>query len=120
MTPGKGSGTGLPPGERERGRARLAPAFSRRSWRARRLHQLREREPDVREVERAAATAASAQELDRLARCDGREPDRDDLDRRSGGDAVAAAADVLPADPECRSEEHTSELQSRQYLVCRL
>src|SRR3712207_7038575 len=22
--------------------------------------------------------------------------------------------------PECRSEEHTSELQSRQYLVCRL
>src|SRR3712207_9085541 len=24
------------------------------------------------------------------------------------------------ADPEFRSEEHTSELQSRQYLVCRL
>src|SRR5258707_9261605 len=24
------------------------------------------------------------------------------------------------ADPEARSEEHTSELQSRQYLVCRL
>src|SRR5258707_4223142 len=23
-------------------------------------------------------------------------------------------------DPACRSEEHTSELQSRQYLVCRL
>src|SRR3712207_7407490 len=23
-------------------------------------------------------------------------------------------------DDECRSEEHTSELQSRQYLVCRL
>src|SRR3712207_8565917 len=22
--------------------------------------------------------------------------------------------------PQCRSEEHTSELQSRQYLVCRL
>src|SRR5258707_5200953 len=22
--------------------------------------------------------------------------------------------------PDCRSEEHTSELQSRQYLVCRL
>src|SRR3712207_6882631 len=22
--------------------------------------------------------------------------------------------------PECRSEEHTSELQSRQYIVCRL
>src|SRR3712207_7299083 len=25
-----------------------------------------------------------------------------------------------PADPMDRSEEHTSELQSRQYLVCRL
>src|SRR3712207_7536357 len=25
-----------------------------------------------------------------------------------------------PAARECRSEEHTSELQSRQYLVCRL
>src|SRR3712207_8197175 len=37
-------------------------------------------------------------------------------------------ADNLPEPPEadhehgaaCRSEEHTSELQSRQYLVCRL
>src|SRR3712207_9450372 len=26
----------------------------------------------------------------------------------------------LPATPSTRSEEHTSELQSRQYLVCRL
>src|SRR3712207_6395390 len=26
----------------------------------------------------------------------------------------------LPAEGEIRSEEHTSELQSRQYLVCRL
>src|SRR3712207_7692716 len=26
----------------------------------------------------------------------------------------------LPDTPESRSEEHTSELQSRQYLVCRL
>src|SRR3712207_7013039 len=25
-----------------------------------------------------------------------------------------------PAPPDARSEEHTSELQSRQYLVCRL
>src|SRR3712207_7691951 len=31
---------------------------------------------------------------------------------------VDAAAVV--ADPQTRSEEHTSELQSRQYLVCRL
>src|SRR3712207_7370054 len=29
----------------------------------------------------------------------------------------ARRIDLLPA---CRSEEHTSELQSRQYLVCRL
>src|SRR3712207_7929219 len=28
--------------------------------------------------------------------------------------------DVAYAAPEYRSEEHTSELQSRQYLVCRL
>src|SRR3712207_6883595 len=27
---------------------------------------------------------------------------------------------TLAEDPELRSEEHTSELQSRQYLVCRL
>src|SRR3712207_7241632 len=26
----------------------------------------------------------------------------------------------LDIDEDCRSEEHTSELQSRQYLVCRL
>src|SRR3712207_7888079 len=34
------------------------------------------------------------------------------------GRAVAAAVEGLPG--EHRSEEHTSELQSRQYLVCRL
>src|SRR3712207_8761983 len=27
---------------------------------------------------------------------------------------------LRPGDPALRSEEHTSELQSRQYLVCRL
>src|SRR3712207_8666308 len=36
-----------------------------------------------------------------------------------GGEVVGVARyDRSPADP--RSEEHTSELQSRQYLVCRL
>src|SRR5947209_13971847 len=30
------------------------------------------------------------------------------------------AGGVLSVDPLIRSEEHTSELQSRQYLVCRL
>src|SRR3712207_7863194 len=37
---------------------------------------------------------------------------------------VLGGVDLLPADlgirGELRSEEHTSELQSRQYLVCRL
>src|SRR3712207_8905541 len=36
--------------------------------------------------------------------------------------AKRAAAEIVVGDPlaETRSEEHTSELQSRQYLVCRL
>src|SRR3712207_8126586 len=33
---------------------------------------------------------------------------------------VTRLPDGLPVDPPRRSEEHTSELQSRQYLVCRL
>src|SRR3712207_8240144 len=33
---------------------------------------------------------------------------------------MVAPGDVLVADRGLRSEEHTSELQSRQYLVCRL
>src|SRR3712207_8486389 len=40
------------------------------------------------------------------------------------GQLGPAGADRASADPACRpptrSEEHTSELQSRQYLVCRL
>src|SRR3712207_7322571 len=38
--------------------------------------------------------------------------------------SVSSSGRSLPAThtatPTCRSEEHTSELQSRQYLVCRL
>src|SRR3712207_8970541 len=34
--------------------------------------------------------------------------------------AASARAAARPARPPPRSEEHTSELQSRQYLVCRL
>src|SRR3712207_8324415 len=37
--------------------------------------------------------------------------------RPSDGSARGA---LVVGDPEARSEEHTSELQSRQYLVCRL
>src|SRR3712207_7848059 len=43
--------------------------------------------------------------------------------RRLAAQHVAHHRDVLPGArerPRIRSEEHTSELQSRQYLVCRL
>src|SRR3712207_9330398 len=42
---------------------------------------------------------------------------------RTGGRHLRRAAPPREASPACatlRSEEHTSELQSRQYLVCRL
>src|SRR3712207_8092799 len=49
-------------------------------------------------------------------------------DRRPPWPLVAAASvrglraseAAAPGEPAARSEEHTSELQSRQYLVCRL
>src|SRR3712207_6920499 len=44
--------------------------------------------------------------------------DADVADRAVEGDQVAGAG--LGAGHRGRSEEHTSELQSRQYLVCRL
>src|SRR5258707_2498447 len=40
-------------------------------------------------------------------------------DRRTPSATHWEPAD-LPAEQDTRSEEHTSELQSRQYLVCRL
>src|SRR3712207_8324232 len=45
-----------------------------------------------------------------------------EIQGRYFGDALPASTLIVPAalaDP-ARSEEHTSELQSRQYLVCRL
>src|SRR5258707_6412108 len=50
-----------------------------------------------------------------LFRSQGPSRGRRSLGRRSQPAAAAAAAHTLG-----RSEEHTSELQSRQYLVCRL
>src|SRR3712207_8423735 len=47
----------------------------------------------------------------------------DDGERDLGGGADELAADRqarLGVEDDARSEEHTSELQSRQYLVCRL
>src|SRR3712207_7771058 len=40
--------------------------------------------------------------------------------RGSGGEALGIAAGCVRVFENERSEEHTSELQSRQYLVCRL
>src|SRR3712207_8395163 len=39
---------------------------------------------------------------------------------RPSGPVVSEAAGALEVHTHGRSEEHTSELQSRQYLVCRL
>src|SRR3712207_7399539 len=39
---------------------------------------------------------------------------------KAARNVVAWARDGRPLYPVVRSEEHTSELQSRQYLVCRL
>src|SRR3712207_7517911 len=53
-------------------------------------------------------------------------PDAETVLRRIGsgssGLADGGPADARFSEPNglCRSEEHTSELQSRQYLVCRL
>src|SRR3712207_8943782 len=40
--------------------------------------------------------------------------------RRAGGRRVRAVGQRAAATARARSEEHTSELQSRQYIVCRL
>src|SRR3712207_8342200 len=49
-----------------------------------------------------------------------REPDPDSLPEPELRRPAGPPADDLPDDEQNRSEEHTSELQSRQYLVCRL
>src|SRR5258707_11825629 len=57
----------------------------------------------------------------RLARSDEHVARERELEAAGHGDAVHCADDRPIALAEgCRSEEHTSELQSRQYLVCRL
>src|SRR3712207_9066918 len=59
----------------------------------------------------------------RHARAAGAGPEAGALDGAVDGTAaVDIPAAVLPGlgDESLRSEEHTSELQSRQYLVCRL
>src|SRR3712207_6870391 len=62
----------------------------------------------------------------RAAAAPGRDDDRAAPGNPAGLSGLAGAGEPVPAlrtghvaDPR-RSEEHTSELQSRQYLVCRL
>src|SRR5690606_41633497 len=44
----------------------------------------------------------------------------EDLARQEAQDLVGGHTAVGATDPQVRSEEHTSELQSREKLVCRL
>src|SRR3712207_8413852 len=55
-----------------------------------------------------------------LFRSPGQGPVRGQRPLRHGRPAAGAVLAVTPALGPGRSEEHTSELQSRQYLVCRL
>src|SRR3712207_8290977 len=64
-------------------------------------------------------TAANA--VDGIAEFERWKPQLVFLDVKMGGvDGIEALKRMKAVDPTARSEEHTSELQSRQYLVCRL
>src|SRR3712207_7408292 len=71
---------------------------------------------DVEPADRGPATDLDRWILSRLQATAAVARERlDDYDTTTAGRAVAELVDDLS-----RSEEHTSELQSRQYLVCRL
>src|SRR3712207_8267807 len=58
-----------------------------------------------------------------IAMCSMQQVSHYDRDQQQTEEALRAFRQlrrVYPQDPLVRSEEHTSELQSRQYLVCRL
>src|SRR3712207_8920772 len=65
----------------------------------------------------AAVQAGRVRHHVRRGRVEGRRTHRP---RRQGRDRQEGGRLVLARQPAPRSEEHTSELQSRQYLVCRL
>src|SRR3712207_7472615 len=67
---------------------------------------------------RLSATAAIA--LRQVSEGKARSCSRASVVTRLGGQAVRGQRNRRPYPCCCRSEEHTSELQSRQYLVCRL
>src|SRR3712207_7140021 len=83
------------------------------------------RPPDVDDVDAEVAARLSLRLVDGQAERDRREPpgrDVPDAGERLRPAARAAGRQRGPGDRQqrLRSEEHTSELQSRQYLVCRL
>src|SRR3712207_8533768 len=63
------------------------------------------------------AAAARAEQRGQLP---GRDREVDVLEGDEVAEALADAGDLDAHDAVSRSEEHTSELQSRQYIVCRL
>src|SRR3712207_8620017 len=69
-----------------------------------------------------ALSATELLDLSAVARCYGLPTSADALDSPVSprGYRLLARVPRLPAGIIDRSEEHTSELQSRQYLVCRL
>src|SRR3712207_9437725 len=62
------------------------------------------------------ARLAALDDADRARARPQHRPDRE----QEQAHGVVVRADHQPPDVAVRSEEHTSELQSRQYLVCRL
>src|SRR3712207_7203434 len=74
-------------------------------------------------IELADVLAGFRDLVGRVARLEARNEAVEERGRHGGvtfpRQPVAHRSDVR-VDPEDRSEEHTSELQSRQYLVCRL
>src|SRR3712207_8675690 len=65
-----------------------------------------------------AAVGLADQGLERLGHVRQRRREDADAPREAAGDDVVGDNDLVLR--RFRSEEHTSELQSRQYLVCRL
>src|SRR5205823_14556329 len=83
------------------------------SFPTRRSSDLRDRDGDISEACRDTPRALSESHSDRSALQHGQSGDPASVER--GGDGGARARS-----PGSRSEEHTSELQSLAYLVCRL
>src|SRR5690606_40581005 len=78
---------------------------------------------DQPQRESAAAAADITPEIDPTATAETVPPETGAASTRTDTDAEAdqgAAVPTATADEQPRSEEHTSELQSRENLVCRL